>query len=133
MSINRFVLVALVIFVCGCSSVKTYDGPERPRSNIAILERFSPAVINNIDGKFRGIGDLDTHEFLPGPHVLKVHFVKGDRSGLHYSPDPVTLSFTAEAGASYKLIAKADEEMKRWIAVITEENTGNIVSKVISQ
>lgn len=134
MSFPRIFLVAVSMFcVVGCSSVKTYDGPSKPRGEIAFLKKSpdSPAVINNIDGKFRGIGNLDSHEFLPGPHVLKIHFVSAVAGTMYYSTDPVILSFNAAPGATYQLEARADSTMKKWIAWIKEEASGSVVSRIV--
>jgi len=58
-------LFTVFLAISGCTAVKQYKGPERPLSELSILvkDKVSAAVINNIDGKFRGIGILNDTNF----------------------------------------------------------------------
>ena len=111
--------------------MRQYEGPERPANQIAVLTKpkGTGAVINSIDGKFRGIGDLERHEFLPGSHTLLVHFVSAATGALRFSADPLRLTFDAQPGSTYTLIARSDPGERQWTAWIEDAATKEIVAK----
>ena len=133
----------------GCTSTKQYAGPDRPPEQLAVLVigKGSPASIKQFDGKSRGLGMPHRFEFLPGTHVLGVIFIGHSKSKiiptqlpfmyplqtrwyaggpLYYDEDPITLSFQAEAGHQYELMAGADYSLDRWTAWIVDSSTGKL-------
>jgi len=125
------VVALLAIAVSACTSVRQYEGPVRSASEIAVLtkRKGSGAVINDIDGKFRGIGDLDRHEFLPGSHTLLIHFMSAATGTMRYSPEPQRLTFDAKPGGTYILITRTDPGERQWTAWIEDTSTNQVVSK----
>ncbi|WP_124458614.1 hypothetical protein [Variovorax sp. KBW07] len=128
-SITVFAMVAVV--ASGCTSVRQYEGPERAASEVSVLrlQRGSGAVINEIDGRFRGIGALDRHEFLPGRHTLAVQFMSAATGFLRFSSVPVRLAFDAKAGRDYVLITRTTPGQTAWTAWIVDVLTDEIVAE----
>jgi len=102
----RLLRVLLLPLLAACGTLRLYDGPERPREQVAQVHELSDpiafmgnsrAVVTSIDGREIGGHSEHTVELLPGPHALGV---EGEAIG---TPVRGTLDFTADAGGDYEL------------------------------
>ena len=143
------VLVVLALLLSACVA-KLYEGPERPNSEIAAIDRWHshdwvvlmmgilPIPVSarhetnvfNIDGKrpccYR-------FHVLPGQHIADVRYVRKPYVALCSLSDclggyaaTLSISFTAEAGHEYRIPAeRSDERNWIWVEDIT---TGKVVA-----
>ena len=135
---NRFGAVALfvsiLLAVSACSNVYRMQGIESSSiSEIAVLEELPNTRefvgVNEVDGKFRGLGLIDRYELIPGDRTLTVRLVKGLASAA-----PLKLKFTAVAGETYQLkyeIRRVSETTGTWSAWIIRKGDGKSVSEVV--
>jgi hypothetical protein len=90
-------LVAVVVFGLGggCGPLKTYEGPTRPRGEVALLwsEVYEVPKVRTLDGRPIDFSLHGSAAMLPGPHVLGVRV----RWSNGYAQD-VELPFVARAG-----------------------------------
>jgi len=110
----------LILAGCGETTVRTYPGPPRPASEVAVLQLGPDVGIFSIDGDSFNVEKLTDIELLPGSHTVKAVYFKapsqavaGDQqsaaSGLQ-SEQPLHLVFEAVAGRMYRLIGSLEEK-----------------------
>ena len=132
----KIATIILSLFLTSCMiSSKHYTGPERSADELAILfnsELGSPVQINEINGKFRGVGYVKKFEFLPGEVSILAAYNPADKPNpgkldLECDVSFVPLTFMAKANTKYKI----DYEIGRsnWTVWVKEENSNKIVSK----
>ena len=144
----RRILFALVLALLssGCS-IKAYEGPELPKSEIAIIYQY---YVFDVGGLF-GVVPLPTKRHrtqvyeidgkdmpnrgwvyvLPGRHSVKVDYscfggIAGDVCFLNYKTRDLSIDFTAKAGHQYRIPAERRGE-KNWIWVEDAKN-GDVVA-----
>ena len=145
--------VLLAVLVSGCA-MKAYEGPERPKSEIAELRQvhqqgvvlkvpFGPglltkhvATIIEIDGKSVTFiwTKWATIHILPGQHSVRVFYLRfpdvalcGDGGCIaNYTTGDLSIDFTAEAGHEYRIPAERRDE-RNWIWV-EDKTTGKVVA-----
>ncbi len=139
-------VVVLELLSSGCT-MKAYEGPELPRSEIAVIERryghggvlqlmgfFLPiprdrhrTVIVKIDGKRPGGTEF---HILPGQHTAKVRYWRYPDVYLwgipNYRTRDLSIDFTAEAGHEYRIPAERRGE-RNWIWV-EDITSGKVVA-----
>lgn len=99
----------------GCfRTVRFYDGPARPASQVARIKDSPSVAVTEVDGKgFMWLGP-DIVEVEPGLRRITIAYI-----GPYTSADPYTARFMAEAGHLYQLEATiiqttADRNRGRW-------------------
>lgn len=144
-SYSKLLLGGILILVLNaCGSIKAYNGPTRPRNELAFIGR---------DAFFEWIGDNDQSiEMIevngfpirkskvwiePGPCTVKVEF-SDDHDGDHlFSRSPAVITFQAQAGESYYLASSVDYEKKTWSIWIdngwTKDAKGNDRPRIVSE
>ncbi len=138
-------VVALALLSSGCT-MKAYEGPELPRSEIAVIDRWHEhggvlelmgvfpiprgrhrTVIVKIAGKRPG--GIQFH-ILPGQHTAKVLYQRYPDVSLwgitNYKTRDISIDFTAEAGHEYRIPAERRDE-RDWIWV-EDVTTGKVVA-----
>jgi uncharacterized protein YccT (UPF0319 family) len=109
----RWTLVVLFGVLVGCAAkgpIKTYEGPERAATELALVSVPEVIQVMAIDGREPPPNLLRSNSqlaLLPGEHVLSLRYVQlfqisGDEHDVIRSRQ-AALRFTASAGASYKL------------------------------
>ena len=97
---HKRVLALVVIIVSGCSthSVKMYEGPEKPLSELVIVRLWNPGVmVRSIDGKPGMSTGRESHAYvLPGDHEFSVSYINA-----HTYSSPATLRSETKTGHSY--------------------------------
>jgi hypothetical protein len=118
--LNRLMTLAIGVAVfSSCGTLSVYDGPKKDRSEVATLIVISAhnslftksAYVTNVDDSlsFPGKASMrDAIELLPGHHEIVV--------GHGGSYQTCALSFEAEAGKTYAVIAK--EVYNEWSAFL---------------
>jgi uncharacterized protein YccT (UPF0319 family) len=97
----------------GCAAqgpVRTYEGPERPAAEVAVLTTPEQIQVMAIDGREPPVGFLKSNvelALLPGEHVLSLRYVQlfqvnADEHDIVRSSQ-AALRFTAAPGARYRL------------------------------
>ena len=120
-----FFILTVIIF-SGCSTIyRGYEGMPLSADKIAILEHpnamHSPFILEDVDGKWRGMGVIERYELLPGEHSITCT--------LHnpfLTSAKITIFFKAEANKTY--IAHAKVGNSRWAMLIIEKATQKVVS-----
>lgn len=129
-------LAMIPLLAAGCITTKQYEGPVKPRNEIAILENpegaFGGMLIKEINNKRPGFGAAEGFEFLPGVVTLVVEHVSQDEE----KGDPITLQFIAEAGKVYSL--EHDDpavlnRLPRWNAWVEHKRSNQVVSTVTNR
>ena len=94
----QLIALALVLGGCATHSLKMYEGPEKPVSEVATVRLWSPGVIvRSIDGKPAMSTGRESHAYLnPGDHEFKVSHVVANTPS-----NPVTLRALTRAGRTY--------------------------------
>ncbi|MEE8223669.1 MAG: hypothetical protein V3S59_05140 [Alphaproteobacteria bacterium] len=145
-------VLVLALLSSGCA-MKAYEGPELPRSEIAVLDamhqhggvlQIDPGIwpiplffvpnykhqtfIIEIDGNERNVG-REIH-VLPGQHTVRVHYFRRPDVTLigipNYETRDLSIDFTAEAGHEYRIPAERRGE-RNWIWV-EDTATGKVVA-----
>lgn len=91
-----------------------------------------PVVINEINGKFRGVGIVDQFEFLPGSVSLVITYNPADKPNpgkvdLECDTSFVPVSFKAEPGRQYKVEYELGKS--QWEVWIMDETSNKAVSE----
>jgi len=132
----KITTIILTLFLTSCMiSSKQYTGPERSTDELAILnnsELGNPVQINEINGKFRGVGYVEKFEFLPGEVSILAAYNPADKPtpgklDLECDVSFVPLTFMAKANTKYKIdykIGKVD-----WTVWVKEETSNKAVSR----
>ena len=143
-------VIVLALLSSGCT-IKAYEGPELPRSEIAVLDAGHvhgrvlglvaiipiPAYkhktsIAEIDGKTKGPG-TEIH-VLPGQHSVRVFYQRFPDVALcgyfgciaNYSTSDLSIDFTVEAGHEYRIPAERRGQ-RNWIWV-EDVKSGKVVA-----
>ena len=144
------IAIALAFLSSGCA-MKAYEGPERPKSEIAVLRQVHQqsvvltvpltipglltkhvATIIEIDGKsVPGIAaEGATIHILPGRHSARVHYFRRPGVSLfgfpNYETRDLSIEFSAKAGHEYRIPVERRGE-KNWIWV-EDATTGKLVA-----
>ncbi len=133
----------LALLVSGCGTMKAYEGPELPKSEIAVLHRVDShgktlvlllvvplpgvkhqTVVAEIDGK--NVNLAARYHILPGNHTVSVSYTRfpdvcvgvglGPCLPLHDETHDLSIDFVAEAGHEYRIPAERKGE-SNWIWV----------------
>ncbi len=142
----------LALLVSGCGTMKAYEGPELPKSEIAVLHRIDShgktlvlllvvplpgvkhqTVVAEIDGK--NVNLAARYHILPGNHTVSVSYTRfpdvGLCVGLACFPvldetHDLSINFVAEAGHEYRIPAERRGE-RNWIWV-EDVTSGKVVA-----
>ena len=128
---TRWALLAAVLLLAGCATLRTYPGAARGAAQVACLR---PAVmpgrlilIDAVDSSALGWLD-DRAEILPGEHSARVTVVlrgrEGDAQFTH------RLTFRAEPGRHY--IVYAEPEGRGLRTFIFDDRAGSIVAEAFT-
>ncbi|MEE8083668.1 MAG: hypothetical protein V3T46_00445 [Alphaproteobacteria bacterium] len=145
-----FLVLVLALMLSGCAT-KAYEGPDLPRSEIAVLlghehgdvvipllgHKHRTSVIE-IDGKKRSAARHEIH-ILPGQHTARVHYFRypdvksfwGPIGGTpNYETRDLSITFMAKAGHENRIPAERRGERNWvWVEDITESKTnGKVVA-----
>jgi hypothetical protein len=122
-------VIALILSVAisACASVYRSPGSESlSPSEIAVIDHKNPlgsdTVIEDIDGKWRGVGIIKRYELSPGEHSITVAVNK-----YGYTGGKITGWFQAQAGRVYVIDAILDTTAMRWGISITDKELGRRV------
>ena len=114
------VALAALITLTGCSTARMYDGPAKPKDQVAVLFRHANYVeILSVDGqRIPFLKRAKVLELLPGPHTVECCF-RSEYMGTGYASEPSTkgavrLSFDAKAGYSYWLDSNVNPFKEEW-------------------
>lgn len=128
------IILTLLLSSCVISS-KHYTGPERPTDELAILFNSglgTPVQINEINGKFRGVGYVEKFEFLPGEVSILAAYNPADKPtpgklDLECDISFVPLTFMAKANTKYQI----DYEIGKvnWTVWVKEEKSNKVITK----
>ncbi len=144
----------LALLVSGCTTMKAYEGPELPKSEIAVLHSVDPhgesfvitpvpipfgskhiTFIDELDGKDLPTPLSDRIHILPGQHSARVSYIRYPDVtfcfGLgpcfaNYQTRDLSIDFTAEAGHEYRIPAERRGE-RNWIWV-EDVTSGKVVA-----
>lgn len=90
-------------------------------------------VVGEINGKWRGIGNIQKFEVLPGKNTLTVNYIQANVQGWGKVSrgNPIQLEFLAEAGKTYRIRRIIDLKTSKWLPWIQDETSGANVSKIV--
>lgn len=125
-------MVVIGLSLQACSTVYRQAGLDRaPRSEVAVIEVASCGdncpVIQEIDGKWRGVGTFKEYEIKPGVRNVKFIYMDAGYSGSR----GLIVSFDAKRGAVYGVRANADRSRMMWNPEIVDTSTGQVVSTLV--
>jgi hypothetical protein len=131
--IVRFLAVVLFMsFLAGCTSVYKQDGVSSlPSSKMAVIDvppckLFSQCIfIQEIDGKWRGVGSITRYELLPGVRTLKLVFVAPGKRG----EDGIIVRFDAQPGKRYAIEGNVSDSNMTWRPEVVNAVTREVVSR----
>ncbi len=84
-------------------------------------------MIQEIDGKWRGIGWFKRYELLPGTRQLKFVLMA---PGV-YSKDAILVEFDAQPGRTYAIRENANYRAMKWNPEVVDVATQQVVSKQV--
>ena len=154
----RRIAIGLVVMLLssGCTAIKAYEGPERSKSEIAVLQagyshggvlailvilphpHFKHVTeVYEIDGQTNRLGGLGAAEIhiRPGEHTAWVRYMRypdvtlcGGLGGCipSYEARNISIDFTAVAGHEYRIPAERIDE-RNWVWV-EDVTTGKVVA-----
>lgn len=102
---------------------KTYTGASLPKSEVATLWNYPPAMVEKLDGKryvkisWAGEGE---YEILPGKHTLQVGYCLSIPGSRYQSTVPVMVDFEAQAGRHYEVFANRASQFTVKVVDITD-------------
>ena len=129
---KHIALLTLVagLLLTGCASVYRQTGVESAGASVAVIEAepcegMSCLTLQEIDGKFRGVGWFKRYELLPGKRVIKFIF---NSPGVA-SQSGVLVEFEALAGHTYGIHSNANRKNMTWAPEVYDKSNGAVVSK----
>lgn len=127
----RAIIAAVpLLLLVGCVSVYRQHGvTSSDPSKIAVIEDepckgMQCLVIQEIDGKWRGIGWIKRYELLPGTRTLKFFFEAGGVQGKR----AILVQFDAKAGRTYVIAHNANYGTMQWRPEVVDLATHEVVS-----
>ncbi|PKO46435.1 MAG: hypothetical protein CVU31_09955 [Betaproteobacteria bacterium HGW-Betaproteobacteria-4] len=117
--------------VAGCSTTYKQDGTdliEDSRSAIidtSSCEKNQCPVIQEVDDKWRGLGQFKLYKLMPGIRKLRLIFVANGVTAKR----AFLVEFRAEPGRTYVMRANADFEAMTWNPEVLDASTKEVVSK----
>ncbi|MBL3824785.1 MULTISPECIES: hypothetical protein [unclassified Marinobacter] len=121
-SVKFFSVVMVVFLLAGCATQNQFSGPERPDSELGVLHVDDGLLVERINGKWRGVGLIDTYRFLPGVASVGVKANWG-----LVASGRLTLEFEAVAGEEYQLLLIRSGK-NEWTAEIIELSSKTAVT-----
>jgi len=128
-------LIAFLILLSGCSAkqVKTYDGPEKPLQEIALVKCAPSIIVNRVDGNkelnaYAGSGlwyrDCEI-SVLPGQHIFDVCFRSTYSTGYitvtNRCKKDFPVKLDAQAGKTYRITYERKwSKWRAWAENITK-------------
>lgn len=118
-------LTALLAVGCGTTTHRLYDGPPRDPAEVATVEVYEDSVLayatlGGVHGEIVEVDgariEADRVELLPGAHDLCASFTRS--LGQTFLDIVGRITFTAEAGASYRLHPYLDNERGNGVALL---------------
>jgi|GEM_PF-7012601 len=129
---NIVIILFSILLLSACSS--KYRQPELgylPRSEYAVINVESCdndcPIIQEIDGKWRGVGMFKEYEIAPGTRTIKFIYVQG----FIQAQTGIIVQLEAKKGEVYGIRANADHSSMTWKPEIYNKSTGQLVSKQI--
>lgn len=125
----RLPLAALVLLVSGCAAQTFYQPGTVGLSKSDVAEIYLPdpvhygAVLEQVDGEWRGTGIKDRYLLLPGKRCITFALNKAYLTGT----GKLIRCFNAEKGMVYSVTTSIGQE--RWDVSIVDYKTKKIVSK----
>jgi hypothetical protein len=124
---QKLILYMLPFLILGCATVYRQGTDVLPSDTIAVLEHKESTsgpglIIEQVDGKWRGIGRFERYELMPGEHTLTVAYFDGFLMGT----SKLLVTFAAVSGKTYTL--KGSSEGLKWSAAVVEKESGVVVS-----
>jgi hypothetical protein len=130
--IARAIIAALpLLLLIGCASTYRQHGvTSSDPSKIAVIEdepckNMQCLVIQEIDGKWRGVGWIKRYELVPGTRTFKFVFVAGNRV---HGQNAILVQFEAKAGRSYVIRHNANFAAMKWKPEVVDVATHEVVS-----
>jgi hypothetical protein len=129
---RKLLLYMLPFILLGCATVYKQGTDGLPPDTIAVLEHQKATsgpglIIEQVDGKWRGIGRFERYELAAGEHTLTVAYFDGFLMGT----SKLLVTFTAVGGKTYTL--KGSSEGWKWSAAVAEKESGTIVSTTMKK
>jgi hypothetical protein len=128
-----FYILFLTSLLSGCASTYRQNGLDATESSkIAVIESppcesFQCILIQEVDGKWRGIGWIQRYELIPGKRTLKISF---NSPGVR-SATALLVEFSAAAGHTYTVRTNQNYSTMKWEPQIIDKNTKEVASKII--
>lgn len=122
-----------VILVSGCATTYSQDGTELiEASKIAIIdtgscEKEQCPIIQEVDGKWRGIGQFKNYKIMPGMRKLRLIFTARGATAQR----AFLVEFNAEPGRTYIMRANANFGAMNWSPEVLDASSLKVVSKQI--
>lgn len=129
-------IIFAMVTLAGCAlltkNIKTYEGPDRPQDEIAIIKIDNNIGFVAIDGNrnFRFYAGSSIWDYgyeisiLPGNHIFNVYFSESSSAiyGTYRSLTDVSIRLSAEAGHIYRIkYERKFTTWKAWIEDITQD------------
>ncbi|WP_399697674.1 hypothetical protein [Xenophilus sp.] len=130
---KNVLILSVAILVSACASVYKQDGiTSSEKSKIAVIivdpcKDKQCLTIQEVDGKWRGLGSFSRYELLPGTRRLQFIF---SAPGVH-GTRAIIVEFEAHAGSTYELKSNADLSAMKWRPEVVDAGTGAVVSRPI--
>ena len=125
-------VLAMAIFVTGCSTYRQPGVDSLAKQDIAVIETdpcegFRCLAIQEIDGKWRGVGWIKRYELAPGLRNIKFIY---NAPGI-VSQGAIVVEFIAEPGHTYGIRANAHHGQMTWAPEVFDKSSQLVVSKFV--
>ncbi|MCW8857660.1 MAG: hypothetical protein OQJ95_09880 [Kangiella sp.] len=110
---RKIIILGLVLFISGCVGLggikKAYEGTEKKKKELAVIECSFGVTIKSIDGNsdYSGSEWKCDYAVIPGKHKVSMTYYKNDhvRNGKWRYKDIHTIEFETVKGFEYSLMA----------------------------
>ncbi len=130
---SKLFLFLFAVLIGGCATTYRQDGLQSSDpSDIAVVEvppckNAQCLMIQEVDGKWRGMGMIDRFELMPGRRTLKLVFMA---PGV-ISKNGLLVEFDAMPGRVYTLSTNQNYQTMEWNPELIDATSGVRVGRVV--
>jgi hypothetical protein len=130
---RKLAACVLLALLTGCASTYRQDGLAANEPAAIVEMEGSDAIIQEVDGKWRGLGTFKQYELKPGVRKLRLIYVGQGAQGSQgvQGAKAIIVEFNAEAGRTYVARSNANLTMMKWDPVVLDARTQQVVSKQV--
>jgi hypothetical protein len=124
---RKLVPCLLFALLAGCASTYRQEGLTANEPSAVVEMEGSDVIIQEIDGKWRGVGTFKQYELKPGARRLRLLYIGQRVQGT----TAIIVEFKAEAGRTYIARSNANPTTMKWSPQVLDARTQEVVSRQV--